>query len=601
MIREAWSLMKTVVGSRPAWPHQTGVRQGPLQAPRPAPSWVTQATWAFVVLGLATRLVRYLVVYPLWHDEAFVAVNFLDRGFLDLLRPLDYQQVAPAAFLWIELLAVRLLGFAEWTTRLFPVVCGLASVLVFHRLAGRLLEGTAKLAAVAIFAVSFYPIRHAAEVKPYASDLLASLILLVLAAEWLAKPRQSRFFWLLSALAPILLAVSYPAVLVGSGIALALGIPAIKSDLPRVRMGFAVYCVVLAASFLAIYFAATYAQSEAVRVFYREGYWRDAFPPWHAPWLVPFWLIAVHAGTTLAYPVGGERGASAATLLACLWGALVLWRSGRRQTLALLLAPVAMGLVAASLGRYPYGGAPRLTQYLAPTFCLLAGLGSANFLERMSRQRLATRNLRIALVMLAVLGGFVIVGDIARPYRVIGDKRTRDFARWFWTDFAAGPELVCVKDDLGLVYQGRPNLWRSGMSAVYLCHRAMFARSAGRSKASSGESLLAGRPVRLVFFDAIPRDDPAIGSLMARLEQSYVIGRAHEFVIAPGKPGEPWLRDRYLVLPLEPLAGAQRDRGETLAQGAISTQQPTTRRLDEGPLATTSRGQHEPLVNAERK
>ena len=41
-------------------------------------------------LGLLVRLVRYLVVYPIWHDEAFLAVNFLDRGYRDLLRPLDY-------------------------------------------------------------------------------------------------------------------------------------------------------------------------------------------------------------------------------------------------------------------------------------------------------------------------------------------------------------------------------------------------------------------------------------------------------------------------------------------------------------------------------
>src|SRR5262245_24010302 len=69
------------------------------------------ATWAFVGLGILLRVVRYLSNYPLWHDEAFVAVNFLDRGYLGMLRPLKYGQVCPLFFLWVELAAVKLLGF----------------------------------------------------------------------------------------------------------------------------------------------------------------------------------------------------------------------------------------------------------------------------------------------------------------------------------------------------------------------------------------------------------------------------------------------------------------------------------------------------------
>ena len=86
--------------------------------------WVT---WAFVVLGVLLRLVRYAMDYPLWWDEAFVAVNFIRRDYLDLLRPLDYGQVCPILFLWAELTLVKLLGFSEWSLRLFPLVCAIAS------------------------------------------------------------------------------------------------------------------------------------------------------------------------------------------------------------------------------------------------------------------------------------------------------------------------------------------------------------------------------------------------------------------------------------------------------------------------------------------
>ena len=100
-------------------------------------------TWGLVGLGVLVRLVRYLVVYPIWHDEAFLAVNFLDRGYLDLLRPLDYMQVSPILFLWIELTVVRWLGFCEWSLRLFPAICGLAGVFLFRHVAARLVHGMA--------------------------------------------------------------------------------------------------------------------------------------------------------------------------------------------------------------------------------------------------------------------------------------------------------------------------------------------------------------------------------------------------------------------------------------------------------------------------
>ena len=79
----------------------------------PEPAWVVPACWFFVALGIVIRLVRYLVDYPIWHDEAFLAANFWDRDYVDLLLPLEYGQVAPWLFLAIERTAVTWLGYSE--------------------------------------------------------------------------------------------------------------------------------------------------------------------------------------------------------------------------------------------------------------------------------------------------------------------------------------------------------------------------------------------------------------------------------------------------------------------------------------------------------
>ncbi len=188
-----------------------------------------RATLAFVVLGVVLRIVRYALNYPLWWDESFLAVNLIKRGYLDLLRPLDYSQVCPVLFLWAELSVVKLLGFCEWTLRLLPLFCGIASVLLFHLLAGRIVRGLPLLLAVAIFAVSYHPIRHAADVKPYASDLLAALIVMAAAIEWTRAPSRGRWMWVLAAVSPVLIALSHPAIFVISGVALALAPAVIKA------------------------------------------------------------------------------------------------------------------------------------------------------------------------------------------------------------------------------------------------------------------------------------------------------------------------------------------------------------------------------------
>ena len=53
----------------------------------------------------------------------------------------------------------------------------MASLLLFRHFCRKATTRRTTLIAVAILAASFYPVRHAAEVKPYATDLLVSLIL----------------------------------------------------------------------------------------------------------------------------------------------------------------------------------------------------------------------------------------------------------------------------------------------------------------------------------------------------------------------------------------------------------------------------------------
>ena len=524
---------------------------------------VARAVGAFVALGLALRLARYALNYPLWGDEAFVAVNFLDRGYRDLLGPLEYGQVCPILFLWIELAAVRLLGFSEWSLRLFPLACGLASVLLFRRAAGLVLKGVPQALAVGIFAVAFHPIRHGSEVKPYASDLLVALAYLTLAFRWLAEPGRSRWPWALAAFTPAALALSHPAAFVAGGVGLALAPTAWKSGDRRVRVAYGAFLLATAGTFLGLFLGLTRSQDAVLPGL--RAYWADSFPPLGSPLTLARWAVQVHTGSMFAYPGGGRRGASSLTLVLFLAGGLTLWRSGRRAALGVCLAPFALAFLAAALRRYPYGGEARIMQFLAPSICLLAGLGAARMLDLIPRERARRRATAAALVLLAAGGIGPMLAALNHPYRMIYDDRARAFARSFWPAQGRDAELACVRYDFGVAERGSGNL----RTSVYLCNQAIYSP---RRRASPGpaaprwELVTATHPLRCVLPHEVRPESPEALAWLAGMTARLDLSRRDNLVVDMDLPGAPPRRERVTVFEFVPRANGLADAA---ARGAI--------------------------------
>ena len=150
-----------------------------------------QATWAFVGLGVLLRVVTFALKFSALGRRS---VRGRQLHHTELPGPLATTRLRPdlpASVSVAQSTAVKLFGFSEWSLRRIPTLCSVASVFLFTHMAGRVVRGTAHLLAVGIFAVAYYPIRHGAEVKPYATDLFAALILLALAIEWWRTPKRT--------------------------------------------------------------------------------------------------------------------------------------------------------------------------------------------------------------------------------------------------------------------------------------------------------------------------------------------------------------------------------------------------------------------------
>jgi hypothetical protein len=391
-------------------------------------SWpsVTQFTLAVVAVGLMWRVVRYALAFPLFGDEAFVAINFLIRDLGGLARPLEFDQIAPPAFLWLEWLAVHALGSGERALRLVPFLAGVSSLLLFWRFSRRSATRRATLLAVAMLAASFYPVRHATEVKPYAIDLLVSLIVTMLGyAVWRRPSSHGRWLTLIAA-ASAGVWCSYTAAFPAASAAVLLGLRCGRERTPKMLAFGALYLVALGLSFAAV--VVTFAAPQASSGSWLPGSitWRDAFPPLDQPWRLPWWLLDVHTGEMLAYPHGGKNFGSSATFLLVVLGSWSMARHrARRPLLLLLLGPLPVAFVAAALHRYPYGTAARVTMYMAPAFCLLAAEGIIALLKRWGG---LTRGPIVIAALLGLLPLSFTVHDVIFPYFRLDDLEHRRIA-----------------------------------------------------------------------------------------------------------------------------------------------------------------------------
>ncbi len=490
--------------------------------------WLRRGVVMVLAVGIAARLVRFALRFPLWYDEAALSASLLDRGFFDLLRPLDCGQAAPIGYLCAQLAMVKLLGFSEFALRAWALVAGVASVLVFWRLAERSLGGTPAALGAGMLAVSYPAIRYSAEAKPYGIDLLAAVVLLALAARWLARPDQIRRLWVLAMAAPVALVVSFPAVFVAGGVSLAVAWTLVRQRPGRGWWAWAAYNVAVLAAFAAVQGAAA-ANLSPEGAATMQAYWQDAFPPTESLGALVRWLAAAHTGAMLAHPAGGDHGGSIATALLCLVGVGVLVRRRQRALLLMLLVPWGLNLAAAAMHRYPYGGHVRLAMHLAPSVCLLAGVGLATTLARLGTPHGTGRRATGALVVLAALGVGTMLRDVARPARSENDLRARAFAQWFWVAKACDAELVCARTDLQLPFTHNPLL--EGDEAIYYCNQRIYSPRHARGLPPQWDRLSPTWPLRCAWFRVpwLPLDQEALDRWLAEMQTQYRLVRRESY------------------------------------------------------------------------
>ncbi len=463
----------------------------------------------------------------------------------------------------IEWAVVELLGFSETSLRLVPVLAAVASVPLFYFLARRVLgTGTSGLLlAVAMFAVSEAPIRYAAEVKPYATDLAVGLLLLVLAVKWLEVPARVHSLWALAAFAPLAIAVSLPSAFLIATIA-AVGLWQVLAR--REAKLFFAFGGFLTTGGLACAAMAALGQYHALprHRAYFLSYWSDAFPPsWRDPAALLAWLVRVHTGPMFAYPHGGTRLPWLTAIVFCCIVVGIIVR-GRRdlRTTALLVMPFLLAIAAAGMRRYPYGTSVRLAQFLAPSTVLFAAAGAAWVCARLRIVRRSRILIPGLAMILCGVGLARVAGDLTHPYRTPWDRTVRDFARWFWTELGVDSELVCVQTDLGISLHKVP--WAYDGGDQYLCYQRIYSQRHRQGRPPRWDSISRARPLCCVLLNQPPENVPAFVEWMASHRQQFSLKEVRRYAATHGTTAD--AAQTYVVCEFVPVGPS--DSRSTMGQ-----------------------------------
>ncbi|HUY93498.1 MAG TPA: hypothetical protein VMV10_32525 [Pirellulales bacterium] len=351
-------------------------------AQRPG-DWLGRLPWIrwLVAFGLALRTYHYLRGPSLWHDEAALVVNVLEKSFAELLGPLWFSEAAPPLFLWLEKAASLLLGDDLYALRLAPFLASCLALVLFVPVARRWLPEAAVPWAVLFFACSDRLLWHACEAKQYSGEVLAAVAILALYCRSEGWPLARRSL-ALAALAPALLWMAYPGCFLYGGVLLALLGQTRQSRRPVDWAAYAALAAIVFGCFFALLAGPMHAQRDPAIV----DCWQDMqqFADWRHPASVPGWMIRSQ-WELIGYVIDpfGEF-----LLPLAIVGAVAFWRRKMFAELNLLAVPIALAFGAACFGAYPYGGV-RVMAYAAPAIIMLVAAGAASCLAWLESRRRA--------------------------------------------------------------------------------------------------------------------------------------------------------------------------------------------------------------------
>lgn len=368
---------------------------------------LVRSRWPLVIvvaIGILARCRQYFGAPSYWHDEAYLLLNVVEKSFAELLGPLRLNQASPPLFLWLLRVLYNAAGSSEWAMRLPAFAASLAGLLLMIPLAQHCVGARSWQWAVAFCALSSHSVMHAYEVKPYAGDCFASLVVLLLTIQVLRH--EVRRYWLLGlvAAAAILPWTAYPSVFVLGGTSITLFVNACRQRSGRVWLQWIGLNLVLGFSCGLLWWTVARHQRNEYLVGYWDRYFLDFTSPAQA--ITTVWRdlvgMAKYGTTGMAIPL---------LILAAIGVAALTRRTA--ECAILLISPLILAGIASATHRYPLND--RLGLFAVPMIWLAAAAGIGEVARWLQERRCGPVMLLFIVLLLPDLARTVRDALVVKP------------------------------------------------------------------------------------------------------------------------------------------------------------------------------------------
>jgi hypothetical protein len=329
-----------------------------------------------LIAGVALSLSQFLYNRSLWVDEAMLTLNIIEKNNIELLSPLDFNQVAPILFLQIEKLFSTLLPNTEYGLRLFPLLCFWAAGYFFYKIIKKQLHsGYEIILALSFFVLNREFIAYSSEVKQYMTDVFVLLTIFYLLMKNYRKEKTQYYVLGIAGAVSIFLSNVAPIILFTAGIYL------FYTDFfvlkrKRILPLFIVFAVWLGIFGMYYYYFIYEHPSQEFMV----GYWLpSAFLP-HNSW-GEFWKFITLKRAVLLGALFYRNGVvqpfepivQLIFLLTFLAGMLSLILKKRTGIIILTCTPLVLHVFLSAFQLYPFD--LRLVLYILPGIIIICSIG----------------------------------------------------------------------------------------------------------------------------------------------------------------------------------------------------------------------------------
>ncbi len=336
-------------------------------------NWQTAISLA-IFIGVILRIWAYAQNPSLWVDEAALARNILDRDLGQLFTRLDFAQIAPVGFLITTKLITLVFGISEYALRLIPLTLSIASLFLFQLVARQCFKTQTCFAASFIFAIATPFYQAAAHFKQYSSDIFICLVILLASLNLKRLFRQPRLLIFLAIIPIFLISFSLVAIFMLPATILLLLKEVFKLPAKDQKKYFFLVLFWILALLINIS-NAWFNMTDIDRAYFHFA-WNNSFVDLHQPLSWFFQALEKSFGMTDRTAVldGTFHFPFPKIFIGLtLIGTFALVGKSKRLAF-IILTPLVMALLAASLKLYPFGARVNLFHLVIYLILFISGL-----------------------------------------------------------------------------------------------------------------------------------------------------------------------------------------------------------------------------------